>query len=94
MMSSMSLQAPDVTRGFKIVTKMFGRPNYTSIKLLFKQTHCNAKSVPSQNGNGHQGHLGCCFTLVEFNARLTPSEDHQMPWSLSLLMPTSVKPTE
>ena len=70
MMSSMSLQAPDVRRGFKKLTPISGRPNYTTLKLAFKQTRFNAQSIPSANGDGKKGHLRCCYTLTEFNALL------------------------
>ena len=63
----MSLQAPDVRRGFKKLTPISGRPNYTTLKLAFKQTHFNAQSIPSSNGDGKKGHLRCCYTLAEFN---------------------------
>ena len=70
MMSSMSLQAPDVRRGFKKLTPISGRPNYTTIKLAIKETHFNAKLIPSSNGDGNKSHLRCCYTLTEFNALL------------------------
>jgi hypothetical protein len=63
---------PTIRTGFRPLTRINSCPNCASIKTLKKETHCNARTMVSINGNGTNSHLQVCHLLPDYNARIAP----------------------
>ena len=54
------------------LTKIVGKPDYTSVARLKNELCANAVSVPSARGNGRLGHVALVIGTPAYNARVGP----------------------
>ena len=76
MLSTRTPSVKDTYFQHKLLTKIHGKPTYSTLQTLHTELKANAGSVPSTLGGGLHGHLGLLLSDVSY-ATLQPTT----PWS-------------
>ena len=63
---------------YPVLTKITGRPTYSSLKIIKNELKANAGKVQCELGGGNNGHLGLILSDIEY-ALVNPIEPYVRP---------------